>query len=209
MRWCIALATLAACGRNGFEAKLDAALSDATSASIDAATDAATDAGPDALTVAAVDVAFDSSTGTTTYVGLSAGNWTTSGMYANANDGSQWLGSANGNASGSFPGLRVTQQLGGIVENRAYTVVFYVTQYEAGYSGIMLSDFTILRVGGPNGTVTWTDTPTPTVTDAWIAWTGTYTPVPADVGGPFYFDAEFNLDGMHTIGIDGPISATP
>jgi len=57
--------------------------------------------------------------------------------------------------------------------------------------------------------MTWTDTPVPSVADVWVKWTGTYTPAPSDVGQPFHFEAIFNLDGMHSIGIDGPIVAEP
>ena len=55
----------------------------------------------------------------------------------------------------------------------------------------------------------WTSTVTPTTEDVWIKWTGTYTPVAGDVGGPFYFEATFDLGAKHSIGIDGPITAMP
>jgi hypothetical protein len=153
---------------------------------------------------------FEESLGANTYYGgLSAGNWVASGVYAPSHSGSQYFGSGNGNASGTFPNIGIKKTLGGIVENRPYTVSFYVVQDLDGLSGIELSDFSKLRIGGPDGSVVWTSTPQPTVVDAWVQWTGTYTPAPADVGGPFYFEAIFDLDGMHSIGIDGPILAVP
>jgi hypothetical protein len=152
---------------------------------------------------------FDPLIGENMYTGgLSDGNWETA-PYVQHNAGVTAFGSANGNAAGSFPGLGLTKNLGGAVADTPYEVSFFVTMYIAGYQGIELADFSTLRIGGPAGVVEWTDTPTPTVEDEWVQWTGTYTPAPADIGGPFFFEMVFDLDAMHAVGFDGVVSAVP
>lgn len=152
---------------------------------------------------------FDLAPGMNVYAGgLNDGNWDTA-EYVQANAGGMAFGSANGNPNGTFAGLGLTKDLGGVVEDTTYEVSFFVTMYFAGYQGIELADFSTLRIGGPAGTVEWTDTPTPVVEDQWVKWTGTYTPAPADVGGPFFFEVVFDLDAMHAVGFDGVVSAVP
>ena len=151
---------------------------------------------------------FDLAPGMNTYVGgLTDENWSTE--YVQPNAGVAFFGSANGNQMGSFAGLGLTKDLGGVVEDTPYEVSFFVTMYIAGYSGIELADFSTLRIGGPGGMVEWTSTPTPTVEDEWVQWTGTYTPAPADLGGPFIFEMVFDLDAQHAVGFDGVVSAVP
>ncbi|MCY0989686.1 hypothetical protein OV203_21285 [Nannocystis sp. ILAH1] len=151
---------------------------------------------------------FDLAPGMNTYVGgLSDDNWGTE--LAQPNAGGSFFGSANGNQMGSFAGLGLTKDLGGVVEDTTYEVSFFVTMYVAGFSGIELADFSTLRIGGPGGMVEWTSTPTPTVEDEWVQWTGMYTPAPADLGGPFIFEMVFDLDAQHAVGFDGVVSAVP
>jgi len=151
---------------------------------------------------------FDLGPGMNTYVGgLNDDNWGTEFVQPNA--GGAYFGSANGNQMGSLAGLGLTKDLGGVVEDTTYEVSFFVTMYIAGFSGIELADFSTLRIGGPGGMVEWTSTPTPTVEDEWVQWTGTYTPAPADLGGPFIFEMVFDLDAQHAVGFDGVVSAVP
>ncbi|MDC0721178.1 hypothetical protein [Nannocystis bainbridge] len=151
---------------------------------------------------------FDLAPGMNTYVGgLNDENWTTE--FAQPNAGRTFFASGNGNQMGSFVGLGLTKDLGGVVEDTTYEVSFFVTMDLAGFSGIELADFSTLRIGGPAGMVEWTSTPTPTVEDEWVQWTGTYTPAPADLGGPFIFEMVFDLDAQHSVGFDGVVSAVP
>ena len=151
---------------------------------------------------------FDLAPGMNTYIGgLNDDNWSTEFVQPNA--GVAFFGSANSNQMGSFAGLGLTKDLGGVVEDTTYEVSFFVTMYIAGFSGIELADFSTLRIGGPGAMVEWTSTPTPTVEDEWVQWTGTYTPAPADLGGPFIFEMVFDLDAQHAVGFDGVVSAVP
>jgi hypothetical protein len=199
------------------DSSTDAGSMDATSAdgsvdqsSPDASNGDAADGGLDAGVVPfALDVLFDNSGGQITYSGLNASNWSADPQYTLPHSGAEAILSANGNATGTFANIGVSKVLGGSIENRPYRVSFWVVQYYPGLSGIQLADFSALKIGGPGGTMTWTDTPVPSVPDVWVKWTGTYTPAASDIGKPFHFEAVFNLDGMHSIGIDGPIVAEP
>ncbi|MEZ4226087.1 MAG: hypothetical protein R3B13_34390 [Polyangiaceae bacterium] len=206
----------------GFDASADA--NGGTDAGFDASADASggSDAGLDGGAGAdggdaggadsganAIESQFDETPGANTYLGgLQASNWVGASFHA-PNAGSQLFATGNGNSTGTFPNIGITKNLGGKVENKTYAVSFYVVQPDAGQTGIELSDFSRLRIGGPNGTVSWTSTPVPPGPGQWVQWKGTYTPDSSDVGGPFLFDAQFNLDAKHSIGIDGPVVATP
>lgn len=151
---------------------------------------------------------FDLASGMNEYVGgLNDDNWVTEFVQPNA--GVAFFGSANGNQMGSFAGIGLTKDLGGVVEDTTYEVSLFVTMYIAGFAGIELADFSTLRIGGPGGMVEWTSTPTPAVEGEWVQWTGTYTPAPADLGGPFIFQMVFDLDAQHAVGFDGVVSAVP
>jgi hypothetical protein len=194
------------------DASTDAGSMDATSdqSSADASSGDAGESGSDAGVIPfAIDLLFDNSSGQITYSGLNASNWSADPQYTLPHSGAEAIMSANGNATGTFANIGFSKVLGGSIENRQYRVSFWVVQYYPGLSGIELADFSALKIGGPSGTMTWTDTPVPSVADVWVKWTGTYTPAPSDVGKPFHFEAVFNLDGMHSIGIDGPIVAEP
>ncbi|WP_018342681.1 T9SS type A sorting domain-containing protein [Cytophaga aurantiaca] len=148
---------------------------------------------------------FDKVNGANTYAGgLNDNNWvnpTVVGLTANA--GSDVFASANGNSSGSFPGLGIEKTLGGTIENKTYNVSFYIATYGSG-TGVLITDFTTLYIGGSGGTTTWTLTPTPTGS-TWVKWSGTYTPSVGDVGQPFVFKATFNLAAGRAIVLDGTI----
>ena len=75
--------------------------------------------------------------------------------------------------------------------------------------GVPFSDFSTLYIGGPLGTMNWTNTPTPTVVGEWVEWSGTYTPHPSEIGQPFEFGMVFDFVGStpRGIGIDGNVSA--
>ena len=88
--------------------------------------------------------------------------------------------------------------------NHPYTVSFYIAR-NLNLQPVSLADFSILTIGGPNGSVLWTSTPTPVNNGQWYQWTGTYTPALSDVGGPFSFNAKWNLNSMHSIALDGTI----
>ena len=188
-------------GMSGASGASGAGATDAGSDASDASMDAA-----DAMASGINDI-FDEVPGANTYAGIGPGNWTSSG-FITPNAGAEALASGNGNSSGTFADLGITKDLGGSIEDRTYEISFFVGVYN-GLAGIELSDFSRLRIGGPNGTVMWTDTPVPTVSGGWVQWKGTYTPDVTDLGGPFLFDAVFDLDAMHTIAIDGPVLATP
>ncbi len=152
---------------------------------------------------------FDESPGANTYLGgLKSSNWVGASFHA-PNAGTQLFASGNGNASGTFANLGIKKDLGGQVANVTYNVSFYVVQPDSNQMGIELADFSRLRIGGPNGSMSWTATPVPTSPGNWVQWKGTYTPAAGDIGGPFFFDAQFDLDAKHSIGIDGPVVATP
>jgi hypothetical protein len=199
------------------DASSDATTTDATSSdgsvdqsSPDASTGDAGEAGSDADVIPfALDLLFDNSGGQITYSGLNASNWSADPQYTLPHSGAEAILSANGNATGTFANIGFTKVLGGSIESRPYRVSFWVVQYYPGMFGIELADFSVLKIGGTSGTMTWTDTPVPSVADVWVKWTGTYTPAAGDVGQPFRFQAIFNLDGQHSIGIDGPIVAEP
>lgn len=151
---------------------------------------------------------FDETPGANTYGGLNATNWVTSGTFIDASAGTQWFGSGNGN-NNSFVNLSIKKELGGVVQNQPYTVSFYIAKHETALGAVQLSNFAKLRIGGLAGTVSWTTTPIPPGQGGWVQWVGTYTPDATDVGGPFYFEATFELPGKTTVSFDGPIRAIP
>ena len=150
---------------------------------------------------------FDRTSGSNVYQGgLNDANWIGPMFGVNPNSGAEFLASANGNPSGTFQGLGITKELGGSIENQPYFVSFFITKYSTNLelSGVEYADFSLLRIGGLGGTMVWTSTPTPQVDAEWLEWTGIYTPTAADVGQPFVFEAIFDLDARHSVGIDGP-----
>jgi hypothetical protein len=186
----------------------------ATDVTGDSATESTSDGGDgdtaSGTTGAAAEVSddFDETPGENIYGGgLDADNWVDATVLP-PNAGTQAFASANGNASTSFPDLALHKELGGAVENTEYEVSFWIVIHVEGSQGVEAGDFGELRVGGPDGTVLWQQTPVP-VFGQWQQWVGRYVPAPADVGEAFSFDAVFTLDGEHSIGIDGPVSAVP
>ncbi len=157
---------------------------------------------------------FDVETGVNAYYGdLSDDNWV--GPFAGVipNAGSQFFASANGNTSGSFQGIGLNKAIGGTIQNQTYEVSFFITKYTdnpaLNLSGIEFADFSTLRIGGIGGAMSWRSTPTPISNGVWLEWVGSYTPSVTDIGAPFRFIAVFNLDALHSIGIDGPVIAAP
>ncbi|XOV69177.1 MAG: hypothetical protein ACFHU9_08310 [Fluviicola sp.] len=154
---------------------------------------------------------FDENTGTNSYSGLSAGNWVdvTDGLGIAEQAGFEFFASANGNATGTFSDRGITKTLGGTIEDHPYRVSFYIAVYNDGSSplvGVEYSDFSLLKIGGPNGTMVWDSVPTPTVYGQWVEWSGTYTPDASDLGQPFTFECLFDLDGYHSVAFDGPFT---
>jgi hypothetical protein len=152
---------------------------------------------------------FDESTGANSYSGISSSNWYngSTGLGITENAGIEFIASANGNATGTFPNMGITKTLGGTIANHPYRVSFYIAVYNDGalpLVGLEYADFSTLRIGGPNGTVVWDSVPTPTVYGQWVYWSAIYTPDPADIGQPFTFECMFDLDAYHAVGIDGP-----
>jgi hypothetical protein len=152
---------------------------------------------------------FDLNTGANQYYGgFGSGNWVTgpfSGVVPNA--GTDQFLSFYGGPGPTLNGIGLTKDLGGVVTSGTYAISFFITKYEGGQP-IEFADFTSLRIGGPLGVVTWISTPTPTTDGEWVEWSGTYVADPGDVGGPFYFQAIFNFPEGHSIGLDGPVTAT-
>jgi hypothetical protein len=153
---------------------------------------------------------FDKANGANTYSGgLNDGNWidNTEASAAPINlpvhAGTQALMSGNGNTTGSFPDLGIEKNLGGLIEDKTYTVSFYIATYGVS-SGVAFSDFTTLYIGGAEGSTVWTSTATP-VSGQWVKWTGTYTPDGSEIGQPFIFKAVFDLKAKTSIAIDGVI----
>lgn len=154
---------------------------------------------------------FDEDTGMNSYNGISSNNWYdfSEGLGIAQNAGFEFIASANGNSSGSFTNLGITKSLGGSIENHPYLVSFYIAVYNDGslpLVGVEYSDFSVLHIGGPVGTVVWDSVPTPNVYGQWVRWSGIYTPDPADIGQEFVFDCLFDLDGYHAVAIDGPFN---
>ena len=156
---------------------------------------------------AAIASDFDEAPGANTYFGLEASNWVGSSFHA-PRAGTQLFASGNGSPS-AFEDLGLMKDLGGKVANQTYKVSFYMVQPDDGQASVELSDFKRLRIGGPAGTLQWTATPTSSGPGQWVQWQGTYTPAPSDVGGPFVFDALFDLASKHSVGLDGPMVAEP
>ena len=160
---------------------------------------------------------FDRTSGANTYytngIGehLDDSNWQSSFAGLFPNSGSEFLASGNGNANHDFVDIGLAKALGGTVQNHPYSVSFFIASYTdnppLNLQPIQFSDFSTLRIGGNSGTMLWTSTPTPVIKNLWYQWTGTYTPAPADVGGPFTFNAIFTLRSLSTIAIDGPIAS--
>jgi hypothetical protein len=153
---------------------------------------------------------FDKSSGANTYytngIGehLDDSNWQSTFAGLSPNAGSEFLASGNGNQNHNFVDIGLSKDLGGVVQNHPYTVSFFIARY-LDLQPIQVSDFSVLSIGGPTGTMNWTNTPAPIVNDQWYKWTGTYTPSISDVGGAFTFNAVFTLRSMSAIAIDGLI----
>jgi hypothetical protein len=144
-------------------------------------------------------------------------NWTQSFAGVTPHSGIDFLASANGNSDIDAVGIGISKELGGTILPQPYLVSFYIAKYDDRYvgipdktlNGVPFSDFSELRIGGPDGTMTWSNTPTPQNDTEWVRWSGTYTPVTSDVGLPFVFRAIWNERAQTSIAIDGPISAVP
>ena len=152
---------------------------------------------------------FDKDIGANTYYGLSDGNWQTSFSSLIPNSGNDFIASANGNDDFDFFNIGLTKDLGGTIEDQIYEVSFYLAVYYDDLEGVELSDFSSLIIGGAGGTMSWNNTPTPTVPSEWVQWSGIYTPSVSDLGNSFVFEAIFDLDSRHAIAIDGQIMAAP
>lgn len=124
----------------------------------------------------------------------------------NVNSGNLAFLSANGNTSTVFYDLGIEKDLGGIIENKTYNVSFNIAKYYDNLTGVNYSDFKELYIGSKNGTMVWNSTPEPTITGEWYEWSGNYTPSAEDIGKSFKFKALFDLQGKHSIAIDGPVS---
>ena len=154
---------------------------------------------------------FDENTGVNSYSGIGPGNWVDGsvGLGISENAGTEFIASANGNFTGTFYGLGISQVLGGVIENHDYRVSFFIGVYDSGgvpLEGIEFDDFVTLKLGGPNGNTVWDSVPTPTLYGEWLEWSGTYTPDLSDLGQPFTFECIFDLEGYHAIAIDGPFT---
>lgn len=151
---------------------------------------------------------FDEMPGANAYLGgLDAENWVED-QYITPHAGTQVFASGNGNASTTFPDLGITKELGGSIGAGPYGVSFFVAVDLENSMGVELSDFSELWIGGPAGTMEWVSTPQPTSEDVWVEWQGVYTPAAEEVGTPFRFHAVFDLDGEHSVSIDGPVTAS-
>ena len=151
---------------------------------------------------------FDRDVGANTYQnGFSdAANWTTTIDGLTPRAGDNFFGTALA-SPGNYPDVGMTKDLGGLIENTPYEASFYIAKYYGeSFTGVQFADFSELRIGGPDGSVEWLETPAPTVRNQWVQWVGRYTPAPGDVGRPFSFEfalAELRL-GM-SMAIDGPV----
>lgn len=153
---------------------------------------------------------FDEASGPVSYFGgLDAANWIEDGEFITPNAGTQCLASGNGNSAGAFEGLGFTQTLDLTIDDQSYDVSFYVAVDLDDSMPIEFSDFSELWIGRPEGVTEWTATPPPAPVDTWVQWRGVYTPEPSAVGQPFEFHALFDLPGLHSIAIDGPIEIVP
>jgi hypothetical protein len=127
--------------------------------------------------------------------------------------GTSFFASANGNTNITFLSIGLTKVLGGTIEARPYLVSFFVAKYNdrpaPASRGVEFADFLSLRIGGMDGTMLWSNTPTPVVDGQWVQWSGIYTPAPADVGKPFLFHAVWDERPLVAIAIDGPMVARP
>lgn len=152
---------------------------------------------------------FDENTGINSYSMLSSNNWcdVSFALGIAENAGTQFLASANGNATGTFANQGITKTLGGFIQDHPYRVSFYIAVYNDGslpLEAIEYADFSTLKLGGVGGTMVWDTVPTPTVYGQWVRWSGLYTPDITDINDPFVFQAVWDLDGYHSIAIDGP-----
>jgi hypothetical protein len=150
---------------------------------------------------------FDAATGATTYDELQPSNWVTTFEGLTPNAGTEFLASANGNNPGLGSALGFAKDLGGAIEATPYRVSFFIAKYypDRQLSGVHFEDFNRLRIGGPDGTMEWTETPPPSVQNQWMEWVGIYRPAPSDVGRPFTFEANLRLDGQKSVAFDGPV----
>jgi hypothetical protein len=152
---------------------------------------------------------FDRDTGANVYSDLADSTWVTSFAGLNPNAGTEFLGTANGNATGFFSSS-LLKTLGGVIEDQTYAVSFFISKYEDSptpASGVSFSDFERLRIGGAGGSMVWLSTPTPVVNNLWIEWRGVYEPGAADIGQQFRFDAAWQLHARTSLAIDGPMTA--
>jgi hypothetical protein len=138
-------------------------------------------------------------------------NWTSGLNGLLPNSGGEFFESDNGNQAHDFVDERYVKQLGGVIENTAYNVAFYIAANKFGddFQGMSLSDFSRLVVGGAGGTMAWIDAPSPVPGEGWVEWRGVYTPSAADVGTPFRFAMTVTIESRHSLAIDGPITAVP
>jgi len=73
---------------------------------------------------------FDRTSGTNVYFGgLNDANWIGTMFGVTPNAGSEFLASAIATSSPDVQGLGLNKELGGVIENRAYAVSFFVTKY--------------------------------------------------------------------------------
>ena len=154
-----------------------------------------------------VDDPFEGDTNDVLLGGLQPSNWvdpTSFGFPAHAGDLA--LLSANGNAEGYFPGVGIEKDLGGSMEDMTYDVSFWIAKYYEELQGVEFADFVALWIGGPDGSMVWLETPTPSVTGAWVQWKGTYHPAVSEIGSPFRFRAELDLSFQRSVALDGRIS---
>src|SRR5687767_13585280 len=139
---------------------------------------------------AAITNPFDRDIGANTYQnGFSdVGNWptTTDGLRPRA--GNDFFATALA-SPGEYHDIGMTKDLGGLIENTPYEVSFFIAKYYGeSFTGAQFADFNKLRIGGPDGSMEWLETPAPTVRNQWVQWVGRYTPAPGDVGQPFLFE---------------------
>ena len=163
---------------------------------------------------------FDRTIGQNTYTNMLNGEdasesdvWTDSLAGLLPQSGADFFASANGNTNITFLSIGLTKVLGGTIEARPYLVSFFVAKYNdrpaPASRGVEFADFLLLRIGGMDGTMVWTNTPTPAVDGQWVQWSGIYTPAAADVGKPFLFHAVWDERPLVAIAIDGPMVARP
>jgi hypothetical protein len=173
-------------------------------------------AGP--LSAATISNVFDAALGQNTYLGGTPSfqgpgpnNWITARSDISTHSGSNFFASANGTTFATAD-IGLIKELGGTIEATAYHVSLFISKYEDGsppLSGVPISDFLELKIGGNGGVMTWSSTPTPIQNGVWIPWTGVYTPSPADVGTQFLFKALWTSRPQTSIAFDGLMEATP